>query len=457
MHPALRLLGHRIPVLLTLPVILTVVYLLHTFDRSPQVALQSCEPGSNQPAQAAGPASSKVPTALDSKCKAFPDPGNLQVTIKTGATEAYEKLLPQLMTSLGCSQRVEIFSDLEETIGTYHLHDALKDFDAEMKLTHPDFEVYRLQQEYQATGQDISELAKKHKIVWNLDRYKFMHMVQKTWELNPGLDWYLFVESDTYVFWANFNTWLRRLDPSKKLYLGSEAQIWTQWFAHGGSGFVLSGALLQQFVGEDKQMASRNDKVLIDACCGDMILARAIQKYTGVEVQNNWPWINGESPWTIPFGPNYWCKPIITFHHIQPRQRALIWNFEQKRKNPDELLLFEEMSQLAFPDGKLHEQLEDWDNLSEVLVTNPSGQPHTLDSCKHACNFRDDCWQYLYSDGECYLSGKGFRMGFKKPPIAGRRWISGWKPEKIEAFRKDNVCKEPEWREDDYPVRDSIF
>lgn len=269
----------------------------------------------------------------DVRCQAFPDPGNIQIVIKTGATEAYEKLLPQLMTTLGCSRHVEIFSDLEEQIGPYHLHDALKNFDAEMKLNHPDFEIYRTQQEYQISGQDIEELAKKHKIVWNLDKYKFMHMVQDTWTMHPKLDWYLFIESDTYVFWGNLNLWLSQLNPADQLYLGSEAQIGAQWFAHGGSGFVLSGALMKHFAGADAGMASRNDKLLPDACCGDLILGRAIQKYAGVQVQNNWPWINGETPWTIPYNPERWCKPVITFHHVQPRQRSIIWNFEQQRNS----------------------------------------------------------------------------------------------------------------------------
>jgi hypothetical protein len=63
----------------------------------------------------------------------------------------------------------------------------------------------------------------------------------------------------------------------------------------------------------------------------------------------------------------------------------------------------------------------------------------------------------MYSDGECHISEKGFKRGFKKPPAAGRRWISGWKTDKIKDFRKETVCTEPELREDDYAVRDSIF
>lgn len=324
----LRFLSHRVPVFLTVPIILVLLFFFYTSRDSPisQATLQSCESAGNRPIQA-------ETVSPDPRCGSFFDPGNIQITIRTGATEAYEKLLPQLMTSFACAKRIEIFSDLEETIGAYHLHDALKDFDSEMKLNHPDFEVYRAQKEYQATGQDIRELGKKHKALWELDKYKFMHMVQKTWDLNPKADWYLFIEADTYVFWDNLVQWLGRLDASEKLFMGSEAYMGDQWFAHGGSGFVLSGALLKRFAGEDPGMATRSDKILMNSCCGDLVLGRAIQKYQGVKVQNHWPWINGETPWSTMYGPNYWCKPVITFHHIQPRQRTLIWDFERNRNN----------------------------------------------------------------------------------------------------------------------------
>lgn len=119
--------------------------------------------------------------------------------------------------------------------------------------------------------------------------------------------------------------------------------------------------------------------------------------------------------------------------------------------------MFREISELAFPTGHMREMEEDWDNLSDQLVDNPGGSPHTFETCRYACNYRQGCWQYRYSDGECHINMKGFRLGAKKAPVAGKRWISGWKPDKIEAFRKENTCRETEWREDDYPVRDSVF
>lgn len=47
------------------------------------------------------------------------------VSIKTGATEAAAKTPTQIQTTLRCVKNVFLFSDLEQDIGEYHLHDAL--------------------------------------------------------------------------------------------------------------------------------------------------------------------------------------------------------------------------------------------------------------------------------------------------------------------------------------------
>jgi hypothetical protein len=47
------------------------------------------------------------------------------VSVKTGATEAAVKAPMQMQTTLRCVKNVIMFSDLEQDIGEYHLHDAL--------------------------------------------------------------------------------------------------------------------------------------------------------------------------------------------------------------------------------------------------------------------------------------------------------------------------------------------
>jgi hypothetical protein len=269
----------------------------------------------------------------DHRCEAFPDPGNMLLVIKSGATEIYEKLPTQLLTTLGCSEKFLIFSDLEEQIGPHHVHDALVDFNKSMKETHPDFILYQKQQEYQQDGEDIAALKQDGHEAWTLDKYKFLHLVEKAWHERPQMDWYVFIEADTYVIWSNLVLWLQQLSSADKLYLGSAAWLGPQSFAHGGSGYIFSGKLLQQFVGENPGLASRYDEVFPDYCCGDAVLAQILKQELNIDVKNYWPQLNGEKPSTLAFGSILWCQPVITMHHITPRERSSIFEFEQARKN----------------------------------------------------------------------------------------------------------------------------
>jgi len=63
-------------------------------------------------------------TTSDS-CPASTSAQRIVVSIKTGATEAAVKIPTQMQTTLRCVKNVFLFSDLEQDIGEYHLHDAL--------------------------------------------------------------------------------------------------------------------------------------------------------------------------------------------------------------------------------------------------------------------------------------------------------------------------------------------
>lgn len=63
-------------------------------------------------------------TTSDS-CPASTSAQRIVVSVKTGATEAAVKIPMQMQTTLRCVKNVFLFSDLEQDIGEYHLHDAL--------------------------------------------------------------------------------------------------------------------------------------------------------------------------------------------------------------------------------------------------------------------------------------------------------------------------------------------
>lgn len=268
----------------------------------------------------------------DRRCQAFADPGNIVFVIKTGATEVYEKLPTQLLTTLGCVQDFLLFSDLEERIGPYHIRDTLSDFNETLKETLPDFELYREQLEYRRTNQDMANL--KGDKAWKLDKYKFLHLVEKAWLERPGRDWYFFFETDTYIVWTNLVLWMKRISPPKEpLYFGFIQYFMNDAFAHGGSGIVISGQLLEQLIGDHAGLANKYDDVFTRNCCGDSVLANTIRQELDLGVQNMYPQINGEKPSTLGFGPSQWCQPVVTMHHLHPRERTAIFDFEQARQD----------------------------------------------------------------------------------------------------------------------------
>lgn len=71
------------------------------------------------------------------------------------------------------------------------------------------------------------------------------------------------------------------------------------------------------------------------SCCGDLVLSLALQE-RGIELQDVWPVMSGESHLTIPFGPatpEYWCRPMISMHHLSPAGMKELSEFEKQREN----------------------------------------------------------------------------------------------------------------------------
>lgn len=111
-------------------------------------------------------------------------------------------------------------------------------------------------------------------------------MLEETFEMRPNAKCYLFIETDSYVFWDNLAEWLKRLDSNKPWYIGSEVASWGITYAHGGSGYILSHAAMNKLLdpeqpqglaeswdnrmkGEDKKEGERAKKLKEDKVKAD--------------------------------------------------------------------------------------------------------------------------------------------------------------------------------------------
>jgi hypothetical protein len=223
----------------------------------------------------------------------------------------------------------------EQQIGRFHIYDVLSDVEETAKAHNNDFDLYREQKECPVTQKSCVDARADSGKAWNLDKYKFLPMMEQTWNMRPGRDWYVFVEADTYVFWANLVEWLREksgINPKEKVYLGSRSFIMGNPFAHGGSGYVMSGTLLKDLIENHPGIVKNFNMRGSQECCGDLMLALALKDHEDIQLRQAWPMINGEKTNTLPYGPGQWCEPIITMHHMHSEEISSVWQFEQTRK-----------------------------------------------------------------------------------------------------------------------------
>lgn len=265
---------------------------------------------------------------------------NIVVSVKTGATEA-EKIITQMQTTLRCVKNVLFFSDLEQDIGEYHLHDSLNTILPSVVEDNPDFDFYRKQYGLWQSDHNIDALkgfkysGSDDFAAWTLDKYKNIHIAEKTWALQPDMDWYIFIDADTYLIWSNLVLWLSTMDPTQKSYFGSEVVVGGTSFAHGGSGIVLSKAALYELASAHNDTAMRWDPKIRKNCCGDYMLGLALKEY-GIQLHDAWPLMSGETPATMPFGPGtpeYWCRPALSMHHLTLGDMNELSDFELGRVN----------------------------------------------------------------------------------------------------------------------------
>jgi hypothetical protein len=424
-----------------------------------------------RPLHYTNPGQQQAQPTTDRRCSAVPDPPNVAVAIKTGANLIYDKLPMQLLARLQCADDPLIFSDLAQTLGPHQVYDALADVAPDIK-NGPDFDYYRQIQEYQNSGQDLRALRDARPPAWKLDRYKFIHMLKKTWEIRPGHDWYIFLEGDTYLLWTNVMMWLQQLDPNTPQYLGQQSYFKSEPFAHGGSGIVISQAAMSQVLDNDPDIASRYDELAQKETYGDFVLMKALQE-KGIDLTPYKPMLQGERPNAVRFGPGRhsgersWCQPLLSLHHVTPSDVDALWQYEQQRQDPTQPISYADMYQhfVAPSLPRDSDDREDWHNFSDDAHIKPPDEKaerpipedemtpvqaeayQSYDKCAAACAEYHRCMQYSYDflAQRCSYSFS-YRLGEKRPPTSdGRRHKSGWILTRINRDIEENGCTSLEW------------
>ncbi|KAK0625036.1 glycosyltransferase family 31 protein [Bombardia bombarda] len=408
---------------------------------------------------------------LNSICNNFPDTSNILLVMKTGASESFEKIPTQLLTLLKCLPDYLIFSDMDQNIAGHPIHDSLSTVLPKVKEGNIDFDIYNNQKACVVDQASCNKMGDSATDAWILDKYKNIHMAERAYAMKPGYDWYLFADADTYVVWPNVAEWLKTLHPSERHFLGSLNLINDVWFAHGGSGYVLSRGMMDDFVGRNPGIANRWDEVAKEECCGDFMFSKAVRETSMKNVSQAWPTINGQKPSTIPYGPSHWCHPIATMHHMNSEDISTFWDFE--RRCTHRPLLIRDLY-LHFFAPLLQPQRTAWDNLSDEIfyldmdnTTHPAREwdkkllerakprnrlneyektaHRSAEDCAAACrsvSYRE-CFQWRFRRGQCGF-GTAFVLGEPGELVV----VSGWDVERIQAWVEyQGECERVLWPE----------
>lgn len=280
-------------------------------------------------------------------CETFPKYllEKIQVVLKAGVADHPDRTNAQLASVIKCIDNVFIVSDHNYTYGgsKHEAIDVIASLNPKSYMKAEDYAVYESQKEAKQGG------LKQGHDGWKIDKYKFLPAVEYAVAQNPSAEWFVFLESDTYIFWDNVFRLLENYDHTLPYYFGSpspgkklsnsKSSGKRVWFAYGGCGFILSNNAAHRLVYRKRnsigvtgpRLADEYKQNIKDDCCGDSILGWALQDKAGIGISGLWPMFNPHDLSGIPFGELYWCEPVISLHKTTPQDFRSLWEWEMTR------------------------------------------------------------------------------------------------------------------------------
>lgn len=363
------------------------------------------------------------------------------VVLKTGATEALEKVPIHLRTTLQCVPQFAVFSDYEEDIEGVRTYNVLSNVTEQTMRREPEFEIYHHLQQVGRSGLTDDDFGshtngpfgKVDNPGWKLDKWKFLPMIDAALEVRPKAKWFVFLEADTYIVWQNLVNWLAHLDHTQNHYLGSPMQIGEMLFGYGGAGIVLSQQAMQKLHSHRIENQEELEVMTAGEWAGDCALARALDE-VHIPLTWAWPMMMTSRPWEVDhfsegYGRQPWCYPVISYHHMSPEDIEEMWQFDRSwfRSGKNALMLHADVYREFIHDGSLAER-EDWDNLSGGNVELDPPTPPSIEACADACTKNPECLQFSYNQNEqvCKHASTTFAG------VASNGTHSGWMKHRVQ-------------------------
>jgi hypothetical protein len=388
----------------------------------------------------------------DHLCSHIPRSSEVLLVVWSPAAYLYAQLPFQSLTTLRCVDSI-VFSTVTQTLGGHTIHNALENITEYTQESEKDFELYRKLQIAQRAHIDLSGFTEDTE--HNLDKWGIVPSLLAAYRMYPDKKWFIFMESDTYISIPNLLPWLSRLDSTTPIYAGAQVMIGEVEFAHSGSGIVLSAPVLKALSDLDYNNGFNKswETVVAENCCGDKVLADLL-KEADIYLTRSFPLLQGETPFSLDWSARHWCKAVVSWHRMTPQMLDTLFTFERNWSETHTVshsspefgshppILFKDLfNYLLLPLIHSNPNITNWDNLASFLTyTDSSGTGSyahmTFDSCRAACDLRQECVQFAWEPNKCRL---GNVVKFGEPVAQDKRMISGWVQHRVERFGEMQV------------------
>ncbi|VVT46221.1 uncharacterized protein SAPINGB_P001106 [Magnusiomyces paraingens] len=293
----------------------------------------------------------------------------LFVMMKEGANVLWNRVPVHLLTSFTQIPYFALYADIGGSIAGHEVIDILANVTDETKST-KDFQLYHKLNSIRDTNVILDPGELKVSGGWALDKYKNMPMLHHAYQTAPSsVNWFIFMDGDSYFFWENLIEYLSTLDPTKPIYLGSPTSFRGVAFAHGGTGVVISRKAMDMTLGEHPEWVHELEEETSRSCCGDYMVGYMLKQanisLSKNEQNNVKKKFQGESLWSIEAGNHTWCDQIISFHHLSPLDVEILWEYErligpEKRKSITYSDIYRD-----FVQPYIVEERADWNNYAK--------------------------------------------------------------------------------------------
>lgn len=320
--------------------------------------------------------------------------------LKTGKSVAVKRTPIQLMTFLKDVKNVLMIGDGKGVwVGDVEMMDVVGDsveeygHDKAPEMMHDQVHGHLQRRWAEQVIPDQSSRGWKDDAKKNIPGFKLL------FEKFPAVDWYIMIDDDSYIFLDNLKPVLDRLDPALDHYLGAPTNFigcdgvkkWGDsiYFAHGGSGIVLSrGALTKMVKGIDGCLKN------YEKCWAGDIRTGLCLRDVGIPVKSA-GYFSPDAP-NDRFNFSFPCAHPRSFHHLLPVQIQTLYQLEQVARSQGQNVLLEDIFKAFLTD----ESKIDWDR--------PGGDyghqgTSNGEDCKRLCKGDGRCVAYTFEGGMCYL------------------------------------------------------